>query len=72
MFGAKKYTPGNWKKGLDLTETLESTQRHLAAVMDGELIDPESGELHMGHIQCNAMFWNYHFKKQQDESNKVE
>lgn len=61
MFGAKKYAPDNWKKGLDRRQILESMQRHLAALMDGEDIDPESGESHMAHIQCNAMFFNYFF-----------
>lgn len=58
-FGALKYAPDNWKKGLDKKEILESLQRHLAALMDGEEIDPESGLPHIGHIQCNAMFYAY-------------
>jgi len=58
-FGANKYTAENWKKGLDKKEILESMQRHLAALMDGETIDMESGESHIGHIQCNCMFYNY-------------
>jgi len=61
--GAKKYSPDNWKKGLDLKEVQESMQRHLASLMDGETHDKESGELHMGHIMCNAMFWVYHYNK---------
>jgi len=63
-FGAKKYEPDNWKKGLDLKEILESLQRHLAKLMDGEENDEETGISHMGHIQCNAMFYNYHKNKQ--------
>lgn len=65
MYGAAKYTTleasgdHNWKKGLDKQEILESLQRHLAALLDGETVDPESGLSHMGHIQCNAMFYNY-------------
>jgi hypothetical protein len=62
-FGARKYAPENWKKGLDLKEILESVQRHLGDLMDGEEIDPESGVSHMGYIQCNAMFYNYHKNK---------
>ena len=58
-FGAQKYAPENWKKGLDKKEILESMMRHLAALMDGEKNDKESGISHMGHIQCNAMFYNY-------------
>lgn len=66
-FGAEKYSPDNWKKGLDLKEILESMQRHLAALMDGEEFDSESGISHMGHIQCNAMFYNYHKNKETEE-----
>jgi len=62
-FGANKYSRDNWKIGLDLKEVLESMQRHLAALMDGEEFDKESGIHHMGHIQCNAMFYNYHYNK---------
>lgn len=64
MFGAKKYAPDNWKKGLNRTEILESMFRHLTALMDGETHDPESGELHIGHIYCNAMFWTFFYNKE--------
>ena len=60
MFGAKKYAPENWKKGLDRTEILESAQRHLIALFDGEENDSESGLSHAGHILCNMMFYVYH------------
>lgn len=62
-FGALKYAPNNWKKPMPLDEILESMQRHLAALMDGEIYDKESGIHHMGHIQANAMFYNYHFNE---------
>jgi len=62
MYGAKKYAPHNWKKGLVKEEILESMQRHLAALLDGEDSDPESGLPHIGHIQCNAMFYSYFTK----------
>jgi len=65
-YGAKKYSPDNWKKGLDKKEILESMMRHIAALMDGEEIDPETGITHMGNIQCNAMFYNY-FTALEDE-----
>jgi hypothetical protein len=69
-YGAQKYTTeqgsgrDNWKKGLDLTQILESMSRHLFALMSGEIIDPESGQEHIGHIMANAMFWEYHYNKQ--------
>jgi hypothetical protein len=58
-YGAEKYSPDNWKRGLDKKEILESMMRHLASVLDGEENCPESGLSHIGHIQCNAMFYNY-------------
>ena len=58
-FGTTKYSPDNWKKGLDKKEILESMMRHLTALLDGEENDLESKLPHMGHIQCNAMFYNF-------------
>lgn len=66
MFGAQKYDDHNWKKGLPPNEILESMQRHLAALIDGQTHDPESGLPHIGHIMCNAMFYSYFTENKQD------
>jgi len=65
-FGALKYAPKNWQKPMPLDQILESMQRHLASIFDGEEVDSESGISHMGHIMCNAMFYIYHKNKQDD------
>lgn len=61
--GAMKYAPDNWKKGLNREEILESIQRHLVALFDGEEYDPDfKGRTHhIGHIMCNCMFYLYHY-----------
>lgn len=60
MFGAQKYSANNWMKPMDSKEILDSLQRHLASLMDGEPHDKESKLHHIGHILCNAMFYSYH------------
>ena len=59
MYGEKKYARDNWKKGLNREEILDSMFRHLAALIDGQEIDEESGEHHIGHLFCNCMFYSY-------------
>lgn len=69
-FGANKYAAHNWKRGLKVTETLDSLMRHLVALNDGEDNDPESKLPHIGHILCNAMFLSYMLKNRPDLDNR--
>jgi len=50
--GAQKYGPFNWRTGPKLSRVcyLEAAIRHLAADLDGETIDPESGESRVPHV----------------------
>lgn len=52
-YGAKKYGPYNWRKGIAVSRYISATLRHLTAVISGELVDPESGVSHLGHAKCN-------------------
>ena len=53
-FGAAKYAPFNWRRGLPITEQMDSLLRHLNAFFNEyEDIDPESGVHHLGLAQCN-------------------
>ena len=54
-FGAEKYEPGGWRK-VGRERYLGAAMRHLLALMNGEIIDPESGLKHADHLGCNAMF----------------
>ena len=58
-YGVKKYARNNWKKGMPATQIIESMLRHTFKLLEGELVDPESGIEHIGHIQCNALFLSY-------------
>lgn len=71
MFGAQKYAPDNWKKGLDKKEILESLQRHLIELFNEEPIDKESNLRHIGHILCNAMFYAYFENKEISEKENL-
>ena len=66
MFGAIKYAPWNWAKGLSWVDTTESMLRHTYAFLHGEDDDPESKLHHVGHILCNAMFLSYMFLFRKD------
>lgn len=55
-FGATKYTPDNWKKGLSIKKCMSSLLRHAFSYMMGEKVDPETGLSHIAHIGCNVMF----------------
>lgn len=64
--GAVKYNAHNWRDGLPYTETIASLLRHTFAVLRGEDIDPETGEYHADHMQCNTMFLSNMMKTRKD------
>ncbi len=55
--GARKYGPYNWReKSVESMTYLHATLRHVAAYIDGEEIDPESGNPHLAHaLACLAI-----------------
>lgn len=61
-FGAQKYAPNNWKKGMAWSKVSSSLQRHLLAFLEGEDRDKESGLLHIDHVLCNAAFLKEYYK----------
>lgn len=60
--GSQKYAERNWERGMKWTTVLASMKRHIAAFERGEDYDPETGELHVDHIQCNAHFLSAYYK----------
>lgn len=68
-FGAQKYAERNWERGMAWSKVIASMKRHIAAIEKGEDFDPESGMLHIDHVQCNAHFLSAYYKifKQGDD-----
>ncbi len=54
--GAVKYGPYNWREGRGVRKSvyISAIRRHLAALQDGQWIDPESGHPHIAHIRANT------------------
>lgn len=53
--GKDRYGEANWRLNRVCQSTYISAMlRHIAAVQDGEDIDPESGAHHLGHVMANC------------------
>lgn len=55
-FGAKKYASWNWSNGIAWSRVVSAALRHLYAMADGELLDPETGLPHAAHARCCTAF----------------
>lgn len=62
--GAAKYDDHNWRKGYEWSLSVGALGRHLAAFMEGEDNDPETGSPHMAAVAFHALslltFMNEH------------
>ncbi len=56
-YGAVKYPPNNWRKGMHVTRILNSVHRHVLALQNGEDIDEESGLKHAAHAMSGLMMF---------------
>lgn len=55
-FGAIKYAPGNWAKGMDWSRPIDALDRHWTSWKGGEKYDEETGYSHLWHAGCCLMF----------------
>lgn len=55
-FGANKYAPRNWEKGMSWSRVFSALQRHLWAWNSGEDLDSETGMPHTWHAACCIAF----------------
>lgn len=55
-FGAEKYAPRNWEKGMDWSRVYGAAQRHMWAWWARQDTDEETGLSHLAHAACCVMF----------------
>lgn len=55
-YGAVKYSPRNWEKGMAWSRCFSACMRHMWAYWRGEDYDPETGFLHTAHAACCILF----------------
>ncbi len=55
-FGAKKYAPRNWEKGMAWSRLFSATMRHLIAWWMKRGTDPDTGRSHLAHAMCCIAF----------------
>lgn len=56
-FGAEKYAADSWKSVPHGVARYEAAAlRHWLAHVEGEVLDPESGQPHLAHTICNLLF----------------
>jgi hypothetical protein len=55
-YGAQKYDPYNWAKGIKWSRLIDAKLRHTLAFNAGEDLDPESGLPHLAHSICSDIF----------------
>ena len=59
-YGAEKYAPRNWERGMEWGRIYAALQRHLWAFWGGEDTDPETGMLHVAHAgACIVMLLSH-------------
>lgn len=54
--GAAKYGADNWRKVDNVDRYEAALMRHTLQWLAGETVDKDSGESHLAHVICNAMF----------------
>lgn len=55
-YGAIKYAPRNWERGLDWSRCYDAAMRHIDAWWRREENDPDTGMSHLWHAATNIIF----------------
>lgn len=54
-YGAEKYEPRNWEKGMSHSRLYSAAQRHLNAYWGGQDLDEETAFEHLAHAATNLL-----------------
>jgi len=54
-YGATKYAPNNWRKGMAWSRMVGALLRHVAAWHEGEDLDPDTGLSHLVHAAFSVL-----------------
>ena len=55
-YGAEKYAPNNWRRGMNWSEPASALLRHFTAWLEGEDYDSDSGLHHLDSVGANLAF----------------
>ncbi len=55
-FGAAKYEEDGWMKGISFRRIVSAMGRHMIQILLGNMVDDETGFLHIYHVAANVMF----------------
>jgi hypothetical protein len=55
-FGSKKYRPWDWQRGIEWSEYINASLRHILKFADGEDNASDSGLSHLAHAMCSLAF----------------
>lgn len=70
--GAKKYNPGNWRKGYDFSLSYAAMMRHATQFWTGESYDEETGCHHMASVVFHALALMYFDKHCPEMDDRME
>ena len=69
-FGAAKYAPRNWEKGMRWGRVFGALMRHMWAWWRGEKADAETGYSHLWHAACCICFLIAYEQRQVGEDDR--
>lgn len=61
-YGANKYASDGFKGGISYRRLLDAAFRHILAISNGEDVDSESGNSHVGHAMASLAMLTYMMK----------